>query len=217
MREGSYEDRREAGRELAEALDEYAGRDDVVVLGLVRGGMPVAAEIARHLEAPLDVMIVRKLGAPRQPELAVGAITSGGSRVLNDEIVERLGLSDERIDEIAERERGVLEERERTYRPGEAVSLEGRTVLLVDDGLATGATMRAAIASARDRGAAEVVVAVPVAAQQSCRAVEKEADAFVCPLRSSNFFGVSQFFRSFPQVQDEEVGRLLERFRDEEG
>src|SRR5438132_2525077 len=175
-----FRDRAEAGRLLGERLGEYAGRDDVVVLGLPRGGVPVAREVARALGAPLDVFLVRKLGLPGQPELAMGAIASGGTRVLNEELVRELRLDDELIDRVAEREEAELARRERAYR-GErpAPDLGGRTVVLVDDGLATGSTMRAAVAAVRRRDPQRVVVAVPTAPPHALRELEPDVDELV--------------------------------------
>jgi predicted phosphoribosyltransferase len=164
-----FDDHRAAGRELAERLSKYAGGDDVVVLGLPRGGVPVAYEVARALRAPLDVFVVRKLGLPAHEELALGAIASGSVRVLNDDVVAATGITPEKIEAVAEREARELERQERSYRgKADPVPVRSRTAIVVDDGLETGATMRAAIAPLRKRGAASIVVAVPTASPQTC-------------------------------------------------
>ena len=205
-----FADRDVAGRLLARRLADYRGRDDVVVLGLPRGGVPVAAEVGLELEAPLDVCVVRKLGVPGFPELAMGAIAPGGVRVLNDDIVADLGVSDSQIEQVTAAERGELERRQRAYR-GEAnpPEMRGRTVILVDDGLATGATMRAAVAAARRAGAARVVVAVPVAAAASAKRLEREADDVVCVMVPHSFASVGQWYDEFTEVSDREVCDLL--------
>lgn len=207
----AFTDRREAGQELAQALSEYAGRDDVVVLGLPRGGVPVAFEVARALEVPLDVFVVRKLGAPQNPELAMGAIASGGVRVMNEDVVGRMGVSDETIERVADKELGKLEKREEIYRgarPG--VELGGKTVLLVDDGLATGATMRAAVSALREREPEKIVVAVPTAPAETCADFEDEADEVVCLTTPRPFFGVGGAYDVFSQTSNEKVRELLE-------
>ena len=207
-----FADRTVAGRLLAEQLADYQGRDDVIVLGLPRGGVPVAAEAARELDAPLDVWVVRKLGVPGFPELAMGAIGPGGVRVLNEEIVADLGVSDSQIEEVTAAERLELERRQRAYR-GEAgpPDLRGRTVILVDDGLATGATMRAAVAAARRAAAARVVVAVPVAAADAAERLGQEADEVVCVMIPRAFSSVGQWYDEFTQVSDQEVCDRLDR------
>jgi putative phosphoribosyl transferase len=210
--EASFPNRAEAGRRLAEKLDKYAGRDDVLVLGLPRGGVPVAYEVAQRLGAPLDVFIVRKLGVPGFEELALGAIASGGVRVLNEDVVRALPNANEFIESVTAKEMEELERREQRYRDGRpAPEPRGRTVILVDDGLATGATMRAAVAALRQRGAAKIVVAVPVGAADTCREFEAEVDDTVCAIASEWFQAVGQYYEDFSQVTDEEVRELLMR------
>lgn len=210
--ETSFPNRAEAGRRLAEKLDKYAGRDNVIVLGLPRGGVPVAYEVAQRLGAPLDVFIVRKLGVPGFEELALGAIASGGVRVLNDDVVRALPNANELIESVTTKEMEELERREQRYRDGRpAPEPRGRTVILVDDGLATGATMRAAVAALRQRGAAKIVVAVPVGAADTCREFEAEVDETVCAIASEWFQAVGQYYEDFSQITDEEVRELLTR------
>ena len=210
--EGAFPDRAAAGRLLAEKLDKYAGRDDVIVLGLPRGGVPVAYEVAQVLRVPLDVFIVRKLGVPGFEELAVGAIASGGVRVLNDDVVRALPNADEIIEAVTKRETAELQRREERYRDGRpAPELQGKTVILIDDGLATGATMRAAVAALRQRGAAKIVVAVPVGPPDTCREFEAEADEIICASAPEFFQAVGQYYEDFSQTSDEEVRELLSR------
>jgi predicted phosphoribosyltransferase len=205
-----YADRVDAGRRLAGALTEYAGREDVLVLGLPRGGVPVAAEVAKALDAPLDVMIVRKLGAPWQPELAMGAIASGNVQLLNEQVVRMLGIDDGTIEEIAEREGRELARRERAYRGDQPpFDAAGRQVILVDDGMATGATMRAAVAAVRALAPARVIVAVPTAALDTCELVRAEADRVVCLDTPEPFMAVGCWYRNFDQTSDAEVRDLL--------
>src|SRR6267378_7384488 len=181
--ERAFANRTEAGRLLAEKLGEYAGRDDVIVLGLPRGGVPVAYEVAKRLRAPLDVFIVRKLGVPGFEELAAGAIASGGVRVLNQDVIRALPNADETIESITARETAELERREQTYRDGRpAPELRDRVVILVDDGLATGATMRASVAALRQQGVAKIIVAVPVGAPITCQELKTAADEVICLL-----------------------------------
>lgn len=207
-----FANRTEAGRELAVALGEYAGRPEVLVLALPRGGLPVAFEVARALDAPLDILVVRKLGLPAQPELAMGAITSAGARVLNREVVELTGVSEEEIEQVAERELEEAHRRQRLYRGDRSEpELGGRCLLLVDDGLATGSTMRAAVAAVRQSQPARVVVAVPVAPADTLRKLEGEADEVVCLATPSSFQAVGQFYESFEQTSDEQVREILER------
>jgi putative phosphoribosyl transferase len=210
--EAGFQDRVEAGRRLAGHLRDYAGRDDVIVLGLPRGGVPVAAEVARALGAPLDVFLVRKLGLPGQEEFAMGAIASGGVRVLNEELLSQLPIAEETIARVAVREQEELQRRERAYRGNRAEPrIRGRTVILVDDGLATGSTMRAAVAALRQRGPAAIVVAVPVAARETCERLGSEADEVVCPVTPDPFVAVGAWYADFSQVSDAEVRELLER------
>src|SRR5262245_45964453 len=205
-----FRDRTDAGRRLAEALSQYAGRPDLVVLALPRGGVPVAFEVARTLDAPLDVFLVRKLGLPGHEELAMGAIASGGVRVLNDEVVRVLDLSPQLIEEVARTEQQELERRERVYRDDRPpVDVRGKTVLLVDDGLATGSTMRAAVAALRRQGPARIIVAVPVGASDSCEELQ-EADEVVCAKMPEPFRAVGMWYEDFSQTTDEEVRELLE-------
>lgn len=205
-----FPNRAEAGRLLAQRLEKYAGRDDVIVLGLPRGGVPVAYEVARSLGVPLDVFVVRKLGVPGFEELAVGAIASGGVRVLNEDVVRALPNAQELIELVTARETAELERREHSYRDGRPPpQLENRTVILVDDGLATGATMRAAVTALRQRRAARIVVAVPVGAPDTCREIEKEADETVCAIAPEWFQAVGQYYEDFSQISDEEVRQLL--------
>lgn len=205
-----FRDRSEAGRRLAQELSAYAGRDDVRVLALPRGGVPVAYEVASALRAPLDVLLVRKLGVPGQEELAMGAIASGGVRVMSEEIVRRLGLSRDEVERVAEREQRELERRQQAYRGGRAAAdLAGRIAILVDDGLATGATMRAAVAAVRELQPARIVVAAPVGATDSIHLLRSEADEVVCTATPEPFWGVGYWYRDFSQISDEEVQQLL--------
>lgn len=207
-----FQDREEAGRWLGRELAPYARRADVVVLALPRGGVPVAYEVARALACPLDVLVVRKLGVPGHEELAMGAIAAGGVRVLNDALLRQLRIPPAAIDEAAAREQEEVERRDRAYhgdRP--RPELRGRTVILVDDGLATGATMRAAVAAVRARGPARVVVAVPVAARETCEEMEREVDDVVCALTPEPFHAVGLWYESFDQTTDAQVRALLVR------
>jgi putative phosphoribosyl transferase len=206
----AFEDRREAGRALGAALRQYAGRDDVVVLALPRGGVPVAYEVARALEAPLDLFLVRKLGTPGHRELAMGAIASGGVRVLNDDVVRWYGIPQDAIDAVAREEELEPRRRELTYREGrEPAPIDGRAVILVDDGLATGSTMRAAVKAVRQRQPSRVVVAVPVGARETCDELSAIADEVVCVRTPEPFSAVGQWYLDFVQTTDEEVRRLL--------
>jgi predicted phosphoribosyltransferase len=203
-------DRQDAGRALAAKLDAYRGRPDVLVLGLPRGGVPVAAEVARALGVPLDVLLVRKLGVPSQPELAMGAIAEGGAEVLNRDLIQQLGLPPAVIEAVAARERSELERRLRVYRSGRpAASLAGRVVLLVDDGLATGATMEAAITAVRRQKATEVVVAVPVGARDTCERLRPLADAVIAVEAPLDLGAVGRWYDDFSQTSDDEVTTLL--------
>ena len=210
--EGAFPDRAEAGRVLGVKLSKYAGCEDVIVLGLPRGGVPVAYEVARALRVPLDVFIVRKLGVPGFEELAVGAIASGGVRVLNQDVASALPNAEEIIESVTQREIRELERREQEYRDGRtAPELRDRTVILIDDGLATGATMRAAVKALRQRGAAKIVVAVPVGPPDTCKEFEEEADEVVCASEPEFFQAVGQYYEDFSQTSDEEVRDLLAR------
>lgn len=208
--EGRFQDRREAGRRLAEALSHLTGSGDVVVLGLPRGGVPVAFEVAAALDAPLDVFVVRKLGVPSQPELAMGALASGGVRVLNEDVLGAAHLTDADIDEATSRELEVLERQESELRGGcPRQPLTGRVAILVDDGLATGATMRAAIEALRAQEPSRVVVAIPTAPAEACRALAARADEVVCLTTPASFVAVGAWYRDFAPVSDQEVRDLL--------
>jgi len=210
--EGAFPNREEAGRLLAEKLEKYAGRNDVIVLGLPRGGVPVAYEVAQRLGVPLDVFIVRKLGVPGFEELAAGAIASGGVRVLNEDVLRALPKADQIIESVTEKETAELERREKIYRDDRpAPELRDRVVILVDDGLATGATMRAAVKALRQRGVAKIVVAVPVGPPDTCREFEDEADETICASAPEFFQAVGQYYEDFSQTSDEEVRDLLAR------
>jgi putative phosphoribosyl transferase len=207
-----FADRADAGRVLAEDLKEYSGRPDVIVLGLPRGGIPVAYEVALALHAPLDVFLVRKLGAPGQEELAMGAIASGGVVVVNDEVIDALGISREELNAEVETETRELERREAMYRGGHPLApLKGKTVILIDDGLATGSTMRAALAAVKRFEPSQVVVAVPVGASSTCAELEAIADRCVCAISPENFRSVGLWYDDFAQTTDEEVRELLTR------
>jgi putative phosphoribosyl transferase len=209
-----FANRREAGRILASLLRKYADRDDVLVLALPRGGVPVGFEVAHALKAPLDVFIVRKLGVPWHDELAMGAIATGGVRVLNEDVVISLALGPEVIDAVAAREEKELARRERLYRGARpAPQVQGRTVILVDDGLATGSTMRAAVAALRKQAPARIVVAVPVAAPETCEEFTTEVDEVVCAATPRMFNGVGRWYEDFSQTTDEEVHDLLAQAR----
>ncbi len=211
MRE-RFVDRHEAGRVLAEALGSYAGRDDVLVLALPRGGVPVGFEVARALEAPLDVMLVRKLGVPGQEELAMGAIASGGVRIVSDDVVNALDIPERAIAIVAAAEAQELERRERAYREGRPFpDVGGKVAILVDDGLATGATMRAAVAALRALGAGPVVAAVPVAPPETCAALSRVVDQMICALTPDPFFAVGAWYEDFTETSDETVRALLHR------
>jgi putative phosphoribosyl transferase len=206
-----FQDRRDAGRRLADALEPLRA-ERPVVLGLPRGGVPVAAEVARALGAPLDVILVRKLGVPRQPELAMGAIGEDGVRVLNAEVVRGVAISSQVIVEVEARERAELASRAERYRSGRSrVDLTGRTVVIVDDGIATGSTARAAIAVARAHGASKVVVAAPVGPPRVGRELADEADQVVCLESPPRFVAVGQFYEDFSQTTDAEVVAQLDR------
>jgi len=206
-----FRDRTEGGRFLATKLARYAGRADVQVLALPRGGVPVALEVAKALRAPLDVFIVRKLGVPGHEELAMGAIASGAVRVLNREVVERLRISTELIEAAAAREQVELSRRERLYRGGRpAAEIRDRIVILVDDGLATGSTMRAAVAALRKFHPAKVIVAVPAAAPSVCEDFQTEVDEIICAQTPEPFHAVGAWYEDFSQITDDEVREMLE-------
>lgn len=212
MMPGLFLDRRDAGRRLAEKIAGYSNRPDVLVLALPRGGVPVAYEVARALNAPLDVFVVRKLGVPGYEELAMGAVATGGVCVLNNEVVEGLGIPAPMIDAVAARERQELARRERLYRDGRPQpEVRGRTVILVDDGLATGATMYAAIEALRQQGPARIVVAVPTASPDTCEEMKSKADEVICAITPEPFHAVGRWYQEFSQTTDEEVRELLAR------
>jgi len=216
MQDLPFRDRTEAGRILAKMLSTYADRRDVVVLGLPRGGVPVAFEVAKSLHAPLDVFLVRKLGVPGQEELAMGAIASNGVRVVNDEVVNALKIPPRVIDSVAAKEARELSRREQLYRTGRPTAdVTGRTVILVDDGLATGSTMRAALAALRQKHPAKMIVAVPVAAVPTCEEFQSEADELVCLQSPEPFYSVGFWYDDFSQTTDEEIRELLERAANE--
>jgi predicted phosphoribosyltransferase len=205
-----YKDRVHAGKQLAAALEQYGGRANVLVLGLPRGGVPVAAEVARALRAPLDVIVVRKLGVPGWEELAMGAIAAGGVRVLNDEVVRRAHIPPSVIESVTAEQLLELQRRERAYR-GDAAPIEvrGKTVILVDDGIATGSTIRAAAQALRELSPAYIVIAAPVGSPESCAMLAEVADQVVVPQQPEEFRAVGQWYANFDQTSDEEVGRLL--------
>ena len=205
-----FRDRADAGRHLLSRLGAYHGRPDVVVLGLPRGGIPVGYEVARGLGAPLDVFVVRKLGVPGQEELAMGAIATGGVRVVNRDVVDALHIAPDVLDRAAAQELRELERRERSYRGDRPEpQVEGRTVILVDDGLATGSTMRAAVQALRQQRPARIVVAVPVAAFATCEELRREVEDVVCFATPEPFMAVGRFYDDFSQTTDEEVHDLL--------
>jgi putative phosphoribosyl transferase len=205
-----FRDRFEAGRRLAASLQQYASHPNLLVLALPRGGVPVGYEVARSLRAPLDVMLVRKLGVPGHEELAMGAIASGGIRVISNDVVRALGIPDRAIATIAAHEEHELKRREEAYRGGRAPpEVEGRTVMLVDDGLATGSTMRAAVAALKVQNPKWLVVAVPVAASETCEALRREVDDVICALAPEPFFAVGNWYQDFSQISDHEVRELL--------
>jgi predicted phosphoribosyltransferase len=212
-----FDDRIDAGQQLAEALSAYQRVVNIVVLGLPRGGVPVAAEVAAALGAPLDVLVVRKIRAPFQPELAMGAVASGGVTIINEDVTRATGVRAEEITAATEQARTELEQKESRYDGARrAVSLEGRTVILVDDGVATGATMRAAISAARARQALKVVVAVPTAAVDTARILAQTADDVICLETPEPYIAVGRWYRDFSQVSDDEVAAILARAKDQQ-
>src|SRR5438034_1271442 len=207
-----FADRRNAGRALAERLAVYSDDSNLLVLALPRGGVPVAYEVAGRLQAPLDVFLVRKLGLPGQEELAMGALASGGVRVLNEEVVRILQVPEEVIDEVAAREQRELERRERLYRGDRPPpDVRGRTVILIDDGLATGSSMRAAVAALKHMKPRRIIVAVPVASRETCKEFGELVDDVVCVEQPEPFVAVGRWYEDFSQTTDEEVHNLLER------
>jgi putative phosphoribosyl transferase len=207
-----FADRRQAGKKLATQLASYANRSDVLVLALPRGGVPVGFEVARALRAPLDVFLVRKLGVPGHEELAMGAIGTGGVRVLNEEVTSQMQISSSAIDEVARREEQELKRRERLYRGDRAApSVQGCTVILIDDGLATGSTMRAAATALRKMQPSKIIVAVPVAAAETCADLRNEVDEVVCGATPEPFMAVGAWYSDFEQTSDDEVRELLRR------
>ena len=205
-----FRNREDAGRQLAARLDSYKNRPDVVVLGLPRGGVPVAYEVAQHLAAPLDVFVVRKLGLPGQSELAMGAIAGDSVEVLNNDVIDHLGVPRAVVDRVVERERAELQRREMAFRADRVpLNVAGKTVIIVDDGLATGSTMEAAIAALRQMGPARIVVAVPVGAEETCARLRATADELVCLATPWPFTAVGQWYEDFAQTTDQEVRALL--------
>ncbi len=212
----AFRDRTEAGQLLARQLSTYTGRSDVIVLALPRGGVPVAYEVSRALGVPLDVFVVRKLGVPGHEELAMGAIASGGVSVLNEDVVEVLRIPPRVIEIVAARELRELKRRERAYRGGRAApEVRGRTLILVDGGLATGSTMRAAVAALRRLGPARIIVAVPAAAPSTCEQFRHDADDCVCDITPDPFYSVGLWYEDFSQTTDDEVRDLLQRSANE--
>jgi predicted phosphoribosyltransferase len=209
-----FRDRSDAGRQLAANVFPYGRGGDALVLALPRGGVPVAFEVARAIHAPLDVFVVRKLGVPGQEELAMGAVASGGVRVVDQELIDRFGISADEVDAVARDEFLELERRERLYReqmPEQRIA--GRTVVVVDDGLATGSTMRAALAAIREQHPSRLIVAVPVAAWDTCMDLRREADAVICAVTPEPFYAVGLWYDDFSQTTDAEVRELLARAR----
>ena len=211
-----FRDRAEGGRQLATKLMAYADRADVLVLGLPRGGVPVAFEVAQALHAPLEAFLVRKLGVPGHEELAMGAIATGGVRVLNKEALHKLRIPEEVLEAVTRKQQKELERRERAYRGDRpAFPVRGRTVILVDDGLATGSTMRAAVAALRQQKPARLIVAVPVGAPETCAEFQDEADETICARTPEPFYAVGHWYRDFSQTTDEEVHDLIARAAEE--
>lgn len=207
-----YRNRQEAGQILARALRMYANRKDVLVFALPRGGVPVAYEIAKELHVPLDVFIVRKLGVPGRPELAMGAIAMGGASVLNKDIIAEFGIKQLEIDLVRAQEEDELKRRERAYRGNKPFPvIENKTIILVDDGIATGATMRAAIKALQQLNPASIVIAVPVADKQLCDQMKLNVTHLVCPMQPTQLFAVGAWYEDFSQTEDEEVYQLLEQ------
>jgi putative phosphoribosyl transferase len=205
-----FYDRKEAGQKLAQSMEKFTNRDEVIVLGLPRGGVPVAYEVAKALNAPLDVFIVRKLGAPNQPELAMGAIGSGDVQVMNDQIVQQAGISEQQINRVLTEERKALKNREEKYRGSRPdIDVKGKIAILVDDGLATGASMRAAITALKELSPKKIVVAVPTAPQDTVQSMKSEVEEVICLITPTPFWGVGGSYQNFTQTSDEEVRDLL--------
>ncbi len=205
-------DRYDAGRRLAAALFRYADQPDLLILALPRGGVPVAYEVARALQASLDVFLVRKLGFPGHEELAMGAIATGGVRILNQQLIQMYGVPAELIERVTAAEQGEMERRERLYRDGRGPpDVWGRPVVLIDDGLATGSTMRAAVEALREEGARKIVVAVPVAPLETCESLREEVDDIVCGMTPEPFRAVGKWYANFSETTDDEVRELLTR------
>ncbi len=214
MHSNPYADRREAGKALAELLGNHVDDPEVLILALPRGGVPVGYEVALALNAPLDVFLVRKLGAPGHEELAMGAIASGGVQVLNEQVIRMFRVTPEQIQAVTRAERAELGRRERSYRGERAPEeVEGRTIVLVDDGLATGSTMRAAAAALRRENTGRLVVAVPIASAQTCDELRPEVDEVICAITPERFQSVGQWYVDFGQTTDDEVRHLLELAR----
>lgn len=210
-----FKDRTDAGRKLAEELAEYSGRKDVILLALPRGGVPVAFEVAKKLGLELDVFIVRKLGVPGYEELAMGAISSGGTKVMNMSVVKSLQISGDAIDSVVAAERKELERREELYRKGKPkLDVTGKTAILIDDGLATGATMKAAVLALRMQNPEKIIVAVPTASREACEEFAAEVDKTVCLTTPEPFYGVGAWYENFNQTSDEEVCDLLKMAED---
>lgn len=204
-----FVDRVDAGRVLAESLMNYRG-ERPLVLGIPRGGVPVAAEVAKAIGGDLDIIVARKLGAPGSPELAIGAVTANGGRYLNDRVIDEFGVSSEYLERVTAAEMDEAHRREAKFREGRtAPPIDGRTVIIVDDGLATGATMRASVRSVRQHSPAKLIVAVPVGAAESCAAIAEEADEVVCPHKPPLFWAIGQFYENFEPTEDDEVRRIL--------
>jgi len=207
-----FQDRSEAGRILARQLEKYKNRPDVLVLALPRGGVPVAYEVAKELNAPLGIFLVRKLGVPGHEEVAMGAIATGGIRILNEDFIRQLGIPKRVVDAVTAREQQELERRERLYRGEQpAPDIKGRTVIIVDDGLATGSTMKAALAALRKQQPAKLVVAVPTAPPETCDSLRADADEVICAVTPDPFLAVGAWYRGFDQTTDDEVRDLLKR------
>ncbi|MDW7733194.1 MAG: phosphoribosyltransferase [Methanolobus sp.] len=213
-----FKDRTDAGRKLAEELAEYSGRKDVILLALPRGGVPVAFEVAKELGLELDVFIVRKLGAPGYEELAMGAISSGGTKVMNMGVVQSLQISGAAIDSVVAAERKELERREELYRKGKPkLDVTGKTAILIDDGLATGATMKAAVQALRTQDPEKIIVAVPTASREACEEFAADVDKTVCLTTPEPFYGVGAWYEDFSQTSDKEVCDLLKKTVDMTG